>query len=94
MIRILLSEWLVRVFLLYVLIVGCAAIIRRERPDLSLPFDLLCLPIIRERWAGRGEWCAISAVPWWDRFGVRIGYVDHRDERLWKKSKGKGLRYA
>jgi hypothetical protein len=94
MLQILLSEWLVRVFLLYLLVVGCAAIVRRERPDLALPFDLLCLPIIRERWAGRRDWCAISAVPWWNKYGVRVGYVEQRELRLWKKSNGNGLRYA
>jgi hypothetical protein len=94
MLQILFSEWIVRVFLVYLFLVGGAAILRRERPELSLPFDLLCLPIIRERWAGRGEWCAVSPLHWWAKYGTRTGYVERRDVRLWKKSNGKGLTYA
>jgi hypothetical protein len=94
MLQMILSEWIVRVFLAYLLLVGAIALIRRERPTLCLPFDLVCLPGIGERWAGRGEWCAVSRANWWKKCGLRIGYVERHDTRLCKKSDGNGLTYA
>lgn len=94
MLQMILSEWIVRVFLAYLFLVGTVAIIRRERPTLSLPFDFVYLPGIGERWAGRGDWCAVARGNWWNKCGLRIGYVENRDVRLRKKPSGNELTYA
>lgn len=94
MLQILFSEWIVRVFLVYLFLVGGAAILRRERPALTSPFNLLYPPNVYEHWAGRDAWCAVSPLAWWARYGTRVGYVERRDMRLWKKNNGKNLTYA
>lgn len=95
MLQILFSEWIVRIFLAYLLLAGSATLLRRQRPALATPFDFLYLPGISERWAGRWTWCAIPhAARWWDKYGTRIGSVERSDVRIWKKTKGDGLTYA
>jgi hypothetical protein len=99
MLQLLLSEWIVRFFLLYLVVAGSVALIRRQQPAECSPFVFLPLDHIREHWAGRGAWCAASHIAWWGQHnlrnprGIRIGHETQSDDKLlWKRNDG--LRYV
>jgi hypothetical protein len=98
MLQMLLADWIVRFFLLYLIVLGGLVFIRRERQTVVSPFIRLSLADIRERWAIRGAWCAASHGPWWDKYhlrdkhAIRIGLREQSDETFWRN--GNGLSYA
>jgi hypothetical protein len=98
MLQLLLSEWIVRLFLLYLCVAGSVALIRRQRSDECSPFVFLPLDHIRERWAERGTWRAAWHTTWpdqhnlRDKHGIRIDRETRRDGQFW--SHYDGLRYV
>ncbi len=98
MLQILLSEWIVRVFLLYLFVAGSLALIRRQRQAVSAPLVSLPGTGICDRWADQWSWCAASHTAWWDKYkirdkiGIRIGRSERSDGEFWRN--GDGLSYA
>jgi hypothetical protein len=90
----LLSDWIVRFFLLYLFVVGGLVFIRRERQTAASPFLRLSLADVREHWAIRETWCAASRMPWWDKYnlkdknGIRIGLSERTNEAFWRNYDG------
>jgi len=91
MLQLLLSDWIVRFFLLYLFVVGGLALIRRQQQAVSSPSLRLPLADIRDRWADREKWRAISHRPWWslynieDKFSIRIGSDRWGDGQFWQR---------
>lgn len=93
MLEIIFSEWIVRGFLLYLIVVGGVALLRRGRSPEPLDFALLFLPIFAEKWGRR----------WANDAFFRARLADDRivcreeDGRsgfhAWEESGGTGLRY-
>jgi hypothetical protein len=95
MLQLLCSEWIVRLFLAYLLLAGGATLLRRQRPILATPLDLFYLPGRSEAWPGSWTRYAIPyASMWWQKYGIRIGSVERNEDRIWKKTNGDGLTYV
>jgi hypothetical protein len=98
MLQMLLSEWIVRIFLLYLFVVGGVALIRRQQKAVSPPFVIFPIADIRDRWAVRGALSAASRAMWWDKYpkrdkdGIRIGRKESSDGTY--RRNGDGLTYA
>lgn len=94
MLQLLFSDWIVRFFLLYLLFVGSLTIIRRQRPQLSLPFDLLVLNALNDRWRVQAMPFADLRGKWLGAKGGRINYRQPSESSVWKKADGDELGYA
>lgn len=94
MLHLLYSDWTVRFFLLYLLFVGGLTIIRRQRPQLSSPFDLLVLNALNDRWGVQAMPFADLRGKWWSENGSRIDYRQPSESSVWKKADGDELGYA
>ncbi len=66
MLQVILSDWLVRGFLLYLLLAGCAALLRRGRSAAPSPFGFLYLAGIGEKWNRRGAAYLVPREGWRD----------------------------
>jgi hypothetical protein len=96
MLQMLLSDWIVRFFLLYLIVVGGLVFIRRERQTMSASF--VCFPFadIHDRWMA----LETRRAPWWDKYnqvlrdkhGIRIGLREQSNGKFWRDSGG--LNYA
>jgi hypothetical protein len=92
MLQMLVSEWVVRFFLLYLFVVGGVALIRRQQKAVSPPFVFFPITDIRERWAVRESWSAASPANGWDKYpkrdksGIRIGRKEPGDGTFWGSS--------
>ncbi len=88
MLQVLLSEWIVRIFLLYFFVVGGIAIIRHQQQAVSRPFVFFPLNDVRERWAALATWKAAPRARWWDKYctrdnsGIRIGRKERRKDEF------------
>ena len=97
MIQMLLSEWIVRIFLLYLFVVGGLVLIRHQQRAVSRPFVFSPVTDIHARWAAHNNWWANSRPIWWDKYpkrdnlGVRIGRGEPSDGEFWRND---NLRYA
>lgn len=98
MLQMLLSEWIVRFFLLYLFVVGGVALIRRQQKAVSVPFVFFPVADICERWAVRGSWGSAPRAMWWDKYpkrdksGIRIGRKEPSDGEF--RRHNDDLRYA
>jgi hypothetical protein len=98
MIQMLLSEWIVRFFLLYLFVVGGVALIRHQQQAVARPFVFSPISNIHVRWEARKAWCVGSRAPWWDQYpirdklGIQVGPKKWSDSAFWRN--GDGLRYA
>ena len=98
MLQMLLSEWIVRLFLLYLFVVGGVALIRRQQQAVARPFVFSPLSDIQVRWAAHKSWCAASRALWWDKYPIRdklsiqIRPKERSDGAF--RRKGDGSRYA
>ncbi len=90
MLQMLLSEWIVRFFLLYLFIVGGVGLIRHQQQAVARRFDFSPITDIRDRWAARATW---SKAPRTMRFGkdtvrdnsgIRIGRKVHDNGEFWR----------
>lgn len=79
MLQMLLSEWIVRIFLLYLVVVSGVALIRHQQQAVSRPFFFSPVSDVHERWAALASENATSRAMWWgkyltrDKSGIRIG---------------------
>lgn len=71
MIQMLLSEWIVRIFLLYLFVVGGVALIRHQQQAVARPFVVSPVADIHARWAAQRNWCASWRALWWDKYPIR-----------------------
>jgi hypothetical protein len=98
MLQMLLSEWIVRFFLLYLFVVGGVALIRHQQQAVARPFVFSPLSDIHARWEARKSWCAASSALGWDKYptrdklGIQIRCRERSDGAFWRNSDG--LRYA
>jgi hypothetical protein len=93
MLEMIFSEWIVRVFLVYLLIVGVATLLRRDRSTPSLHLALLFLPIFAEKWGRRWANDAFFRARLADN-RIVCGQGDGRSGfHAWEESGGAGLRY-
>jgi len=98
MLQMLLSDWIVRIFLLYLFVVGGLALILHRQPAISRPVVSSPLSDIRDRWAARATWWVASCEMWFakyptrDNSGIRIGYNERNNSEFWRD--GDGLRYT
>jgi hypothetical protein len=96
MLQMLLSEWIVRIFLLYLFVVGGVALIRRQQKAVAAPFVFFPVSGICDRWAVHSSWCAASRATWWDKYpkrdkcGIRIGCKEPSDGKFWRNDDGWG----
>jgi hypothetical protein len=98
MLQMLLSEWIVRFFLLYLFVVGGVALIRRQQKAVSPPFVFFPISDISHRWAIGQSWTATSWAMGWDKYpkrdksGIKIGRKDPSEGTFWRN--GGGFGYA
>jgi hypothetical protein len=98
MLQMLLSEWIVRFFLLYLFVVGGVALIRRQQKAVSPPFAFFPITDIRDRWPVRESWSAAARAKGWvkyperDKHGIRIGRQQPNDGTFW--GNGEASRYT
>jgi hypothetical protein len=96
MLQMLLSDWIVRFFLLYLIVVGGLVFIRREKQTISSPFIRLARIDSPDHWPSPGTWRSL----WWDQYnhllrdknGIRIGSGERGKDWFWRNNNG--LRYA
>ncbi len=93
-----LSLWIVRIFLLYLFVVGGLALIRRPQRAVSRQFVSSPVSDIRDRWTANATWYAAPCAMGFDKYpkrdnsGIRIGYKERCNVAFWRD--GDGLRYA
>jgi hypothetical protein len=87
------SEWIVRGFLLYLLIAGILAVIFRERAAMPLNFALVFLPVIAEKWGCRWSNHRFFRPRWGHGSIHRLDESPQTRLRLWSSSHDTGLRY-
>lgn len=98
MLQMLLSEWIVRIFLLYLFVVGGVALIRHQQQAMARPFVFSPVSDIHARWEARKVWCTASQATWWDKYcirdklGIQNGSTERSDGAF--RRNGDGLRYA
>ena len=98
MIQMLLSEWIVRLFLLYLFVVGGVALIRHQQQAAARPFVVSPVSDIHARWAAQKNGCAASPALWWDKYPIRDTLGIQADPKQWSGDafwrNGDGLRYV
>lgn len=98
MLQILLSEWIVRVFLLYLFVACSVALIRHQRQAVSSPLVSRCGVGICDRWADQWSWCAVPRATWGDKYkfkdknGIRVDRREQSDGKF--RCDSDGLSYA
>jgi hypothetical protein len=98
MLQMLLSEWIVRFFLLYLFVVGGVALIRHQQQAAARPFVFSPVSDIHARWTARKTWCVASRAQCWDKYpirdklGIQVGSKERSDGAF--RRNGDGLRYA
>lgn len=98
MIQLILSEWSVRVFLLYLFVAGSVALIRRQRQAVSAPFVFLPVTGISDRLATQWKWSVLARTAAWDHYhlrdktSIKIGYQEGNDGKFCGNDNG--LNYA
>jgi hypothetical protein len=98
MLQMLLSEWIVRFFLLYLFVVGGVVLIRHQQQAVARRFVFSPVSDIRQRWALRATWSALPRTMWFDKYpardksGIRIGYKERNNGEFWRDRDG--LKYA
>lgn len=98
MLQMLLSEWIVRFFLLYLFVIGGVALIRHQQQAVARRFVFSPVSDIRQRWAARATWSTAPRAMWWDKYptrdhsGIRIGHKKRIGGEF--RRDGDALRYA
>lgn len=97
-IQLILSEWSVRVFLLYLFVVGSVAVIRHQRQVVSVPFVFLPVASICDHLTAQWKWSVPARAPAWDQYHLRDKRSIRIGQRKWSDGKyfgpDKGLSYA
>jgi hypothetical protein len=94
MLQMIYSDWIVRFFLLYLVLVGGLTLMRRQRPRLSPPFDFLVLTSLNETSTDRGRWCAELRERWLSAYGTKDAYRPPSESKIRTKIDRDDLRYA
>ncbi len=94
MLQMIYSDWIVRFFLLYLILVGGLTLLRRQRPRLSSPFDFLVLASLDNPWLGRRTWCAELRERWLSAYGMMDAYRPQSESKIRTKIDRDDLRYA
>jgi len=94
MLQLLYSDWIVRFFLLYLLLVGGLMLSRRQRHDLPSPFGILALANRNDRWNGPRTWCPNPRTRWSNTYRPRIGPEEQSERGIRKKLDRDELRYG
>ncbi len=98
MLQMLLSEWIVRFFLLYLFVVGGVALIRHQQQAVARRFVFSPVSDIRQRWAALATWSTAPRAMWINKYpardnsGIRIGHTEKNNGEFWRDRDG--LKYA
>lgn len=94
MLHLLASDWTVRFFLVYLVLVGGLTLFRRPRLEMPSSLNFLVLTNVNdprmERWIHYGQ----ASAKEWCIEDTRIGFRRLHDSNIWKKADDNSLRYA